>query len=406
MIQPFAPGGAVRALCANHYCKGRQIHRPAIRDRKPAWRRRQYCRELARRLRPTATQSCRTRAGKRSVRRFIAICRLMPITISVPVTLVTTSPIFLVASGKSQFKSIGDFVAAAKAKPGSLSYGSAGVGTSLHFAMELLKSKAGIDVVHVPYRGVAPNTTAMIAGDVAVSIMPYAAVKPHIGSGGLRILGVTAAKRTSLLPDVPTIAESGFPDYELVSWQGWFVPAKTPREIVNLLQREAAKALASKDVQDRLRIRAAKPSAAPRNISRRITSRSWPCTNVWPRRPRLPRKIEASGLLTDLILRSGRRPRLPRRKAAGTARRHPPILRDAALREAPQDEARSRSVGIAHMRHCTVTFFSLMTRPHSCGFLGEELRGVGRRAEHRLERELLQPLADLRALAGSRPRPG
>ena len=79
-------------------------------------------------------------------------------------------------------------------------------------------------------------------------------VKPHIESGGLRILGITAAKRTSLVPDVPTIAESGFPDYELVSWQGWFVPAKTPREIVNLLQREAAKALASKDVQDRLRL--------------------------------------------------------------------------------------------------------------------------------------------------------
>ena len=93
-------------------------------------------------------------------------------------------------------------------------------------------------MVHVHYRGVAQNTTAMIAGDVAVSIMPYAAVKPHIKSGGLRILGVTAAKRTSLVPDVPTIAESGSPDYELVSWQEWFVTAKMPREIFNLLQRE------------------------------------------------------------------------------------------------------------------------------------------------------------------------
>ena len=254
LIQPFAPGGAVELYARTITAKVTEsIGQPFVIESRPGAGGNIAANYVAKAA-PDGYTILQNQSGQAI---SPAIYRNLPFDAYndfIPVTLVTTSPIFLVANGKSQFKTLGDFVAAAKAKPGSLSYGSAGVGTSLQFAMELLKSKAGIDVVHVPYRGVAPNTTAMIAGDVAVSIMPYAAVQPHIESGGLRILGVTAAKRTSLVPDVPTIAESGFPDYELVSWQGWFVPAKTPREIVNLLQREAAKALASKDVQDRLRL--------------------------------------------------------------------------------------------------------------------------------------------------------
>ena len=292
MIQPFAPGGAVELYARTITAKvAESIGQPFVIESRPGAGGNIAANYVAKAA-PDGYTILQNQSGQAI---SPAIYRNLPFDAYndfIPVTLVTTSPIFLVASGKSQFKSIGDFIAAAKANPGSLSYGSAGVGTSLHFAMELLKSKAGIDVVHVPYRGVAPNTTAMIAGDVAVSIMPFAAVKPHIEFGSLRILGVTAAKRTSLVPESPTIAESGFPDYELVSSQGWFVPAKTPREIVNLLQREAAKALASKDVQDRLSILGVKALAAPRNNSRRITRQSWPYTNVWHMRPRLPRKID------------------------------------------------------------------------------------------------------------------
>ena len=252
MIQPFAPGGAVELYARTITAKvAESIGQPFVVESRPGAGGNIAANYVAKAA-PDGYTILQNQSGQAI---SPAIYRNLPFDAYndfIPVTLVTTSPIFLVASGKSQFKTIGDFVAAAKAKPGSLSYGSAGVGTSLHFAMELLKSKAGIDVVHVPYRGVAPNTTAMIAGDVAVSIMPYAAVKPHIESGGLRILGVTAAKRTSLVPDVPTIAESGFPDYELVSWQGWFVPAKTPREIVDKLAQETQKALAAPGVREKL----------------------------------------------------------------------------------------------------------------------------------------------------------
>ena len=127
-----------------------------------------------------------------------------------------------------------------------------GVGNPLHLTMEMLKVATGIDIQAVPYRGDAPIMTALVAGEVQVAIVPLAIARPLIESGQIRALAVTRAQRSPVLPDVPTIGET-VPGFESTSWQGWFAPAKTPREIVELVQSGVAKALQVPDVLERLR---------------------------------------------------------------------------------------------------------------------------------------------------------
>jgi tripartite-type tricarboxylate transporter receptor subunit TctC len=119
--------------------------------------------------------------------------------------------------------------------------------------MEMLKTAAGIDLVAVPYRGDAQINAALIAGEMQVAVVPLATARALIENGQLRALAVTAARRAAALPDVPTVAEQGVAGFASTSWQGWFAPARTPREIVALIQREVAKALALPDVAERLK---------------------------------------------------------------------------------------------------------------------------------------------------------
>lgn len=170
-----------------------------------------------------------------------------------PVAQITTSPLLIVASARSQITSLNDLIARARQKPGSLSYGSTGVGISLHLTMEMLRMAAGINIVHVPYRGDAPLLTALTAGDVEVACVPFATTVSHVQAGTLRALAVTTAQRVPLLPDVPTVAELGFPAFESVSWQGWFAPARTPPDIVRKLSSYARTALASSEVAERFK---------------------------------------------------------------------------------------------------------------------------------------------------------
>lgn len=174
-----------------------------------------------------------------------------PVKDFVPVTQLTSSPVVLVASSKHGISSVRGLVARAKERPGSISYGSAGVGSLLHLAMEMLKVASGIDIVHVPYGGDAPLNTALLAGEVQVAIVPLATALPHFRSGALRALAVTTRQRSSVLQDVPTVAESGFPGFEVASWQAWFMPAGTPPEIVARMQTEARKAMAAPEVAER-----------------------------------------------------------------------------------------------------------------------------------------------------------
>ena len=146
-------------------------------------------------------------------------------------------------------RTLQELVALAKAKPGSMRYGSSGVAGPLHLAMELLKGRTGIDMLHVPYKGAAPVVAALAAGEVQVGFSSVAAAMPLMKSKRLNVLAVTSAKRASALPDVPTVAESGFPGYDVTPWYGWLVPAKTPAAVITFLNAEIGKALQAPDVQ-------------------------------------------------------------------------------------------------------------------------------------------------------------
>jgi tripartite-type tricarboxylate transporter receptor subunit TctC len=185
-----------------------------------------------------------------------AIYRSLPFDVVkdfVPVTQLVASQLVLAGSPKLAATSVQELIALAKAKPGSLNYGMTGVGNPLHLTMEMFKTMAGIDIQPVPYKGDAAIFPALITGEIQVAIVPMATTLPQVAAGTLRALAVAGAKRAAALPDVPTVAESGLVGFESSSWQGWFVPAGTLREIVAIIQRSAKAALAAPDVLERLR---------------------------------------------------------------------------------------------------------------------------------------------------------
>jgi tripartite-type tricarboxylate transporter receptor subunit TctC len=170
----------------------------------------------------------------------------------VPVTQLVASTLVLVAGPGLPVGSTRELIALAKSRPGKLNYGSSGVGNPLHLTMEMIKFAAGIEIEPVPYRGDAQINTALMGGEVEIAVVPLATSLPLIAAGKLRALGVTSARRSAALPDVPTIAESGIGGFASSSWQGFFVPARTPPDIVELIQRETAKVLQAPDVRLRL----------------------------------------------------------------------------------------------------------------------------------------------------------
>ena len=170
-----------------------------------------------------------------------------------PVTQLVASNLILVASPKSSITSVRELIALAKAKPGSLNYGSSGIGNPLHLTMEMFKHAAGVDIVAIPYKSDAEINTALIGGQVQVAVVPLATARQLIEDGQLRALGVTGARRSEVLPNVPTVAEAGVPGFASSSWQGFFVAAKTPHDVVATIQRETAKVLQMPDVRERLR---------------------------------------------------------------------------------------------------------------------------------------------------------
>jgi tripartite-type tricarboxylate transporter receptor subunit TctC len=168
-----------------------------------------------------------------------------------PVSLVGIVPNILVVNPSVKAHSVNDLVVLAKAEPGKLSYASAGNGTTVHLAAELFASMTGIDIMHVPYKGSSPAVTDLIGGQVNMMFDSVSSAKPFIESGKLRALAVTTTKRSSLFPNVPTMAEAGLKGYELSGWYAVFVPAKTPKPIVDRLNSELLKALKQPDVRQR-----------------------------------------------------------------------------------------------------------------------------------------------------------
>lgn len=169
-----------------------------------------------------------------------------------PVTKADISPLIVVVHPSLPVKTIGELVKIAKAKPGAINYGSAGVGTSTYLAAELFKITAGVNLLEVPYRGGAPAQTAVIAGEVSVYFAPIATALPFVRERRLRALAVGTAKRLPMLPEYPTVAESGYPDYEASNWHGLVVPAKTPKEIVATLHAAALTALKKPEIAKRM----------------------------------------------------------------------------------------------------------------------------------------------------------
>jgi tripartite-type tricarboxylate transporter receptor subunit TctC len=169
-----------------------------------------------------------------------------------PISQLISVPSILVSDPRLPIRSLKDFIATAKQKPGDLTYASAGTGTQPHMAMELLKSMAGIDVRHIPYKGVAPALTDLIAGRTSAMFVNMISVKAHVDSGALRALANSDSKRASVMPDVPTVAEAGVPGFEAMQWFGLFAPAGTPAAIVERLQKETALALRAPAMKARL----------------------------------------------------------------------------------------------------------------------------------------------------------
>lgn len=176
-----------------------------------------------------------------------------------PVTLVAVVPNVLVVHPSVKANTIAELVALAKAQPGKLNYASAGNGTSIHLAAEVFGSMAGVNMMHVPYKGSGPAVTDLLGGQVNLMFDSITSAKPHIQAGKLRALGVTSARRSTALPNVPTIAEAGIKGYEVNPWFAVFVPAKTPKPVVDRLHDEITKALKAPDTLERFAAIGAEP---------------------------------------------------------------------------------------------------------------------------------------------------
>jgi len=180
-----------------------------------------------------------------------------------PVAFVASIPSALVVHPSIAAKSVSELIALAKARPGQLNYGSGGAGTAPHLAAELFKSIAGVDMVHVPYKGSGPAVADLLGGQISLMFNTMIQTIPHVQSGKLRALAVTGAKRSNAMPELPTLAESGLPGYAMVGWFGVLAPAGTPRDVVNRLNVEIMAILNLPDVKDRL----AKLGSEPTDIA-------------------------------------------------------------------------------------------------------------------------------------------
>jgi tripartite-type tricarboxylate transporter receptor subunit TctC len=169
-----------------------------------------------------------------------------------PVAIATIMPFVMVVHPSLPARTVKDLIALAKAKPNELNFASPGTGSTTHLATELLKSATGIKITHVPYKGVAPAATDLISGQVQIMSGDLSTMLPHVKSGRMRAIAVTGAKRSPLLPQIPTIAESGVPGYEASGWFGVLAPAATPRPIVDRLNAVIVKATSSGDARERL----------------------------------------------------------------------------------------------------------------------------------------------------------
>jgi tripartite-type tricarboxylate transporter receptor subunit TctC len=169
-----------------------------------------------------------------------------------PISLVAAPPYIVVVNSAVPVRTTAELIAHAKANPGKLTFGSSGVGSASHLSGALFAQAAGVDLLHVPYRGTGPAVTDLLGGRIDILFAPPLVVTPHISAGTLRVIGTTGSTRSPLFPDMPTIAETGLPGYESLGWFGVYAPANTPREVVGKVSADLAKILAMSEVKQRL----------------------------------------------------------------------------------------------------------------------------------------------------------
>lgn len=186
-----------------------------------------------------------------------------PIRDFAPVALATTSPLVLYVHPSVPARDVREFIAYAKANPDKLNYGSSGLGSSPHLATELLMSMAGIQMTHIPYKGIAPAVLGQLANDVQLSFTPMTVGMSHAKVGKLRAIGIGGLQRSAVLPEVPTIHESGLPGFEVTGWWGMLAPARTPLPIVMLLNREIRAVLELAEVRRNLLEQGMDPAGGP-----------------------------------------------------------------------------------------------------------------------------------------------
>jgi tripartite-type tricarboxylate transporter receptor subunit TctC len=182
-----------------------------------------------------------------------------PIKDFAPIMQVASAPNVLIINPSVPAKSLTEFIALAKQKPGELTYGTPGIGTSPHMCMELLKYMAGIDVQHIPYRGTVPAMTDVMSGQITGMFSTALSARPQIDAGTVRALGLSSNRRSGAMPNVLPIAEAGVPGYDATQWYGFLAPAGTPADIIARVHAESVKALQTKELRDKLATDGAEP---------------------------------------------------------------------------------------------------------------------------------------------------
>lgn len=176
-----------------------------------------------------------------------------PVRDFAPVTLTAMTPYLLVVHASIPARSVKEFISLAKSRPGQITFGTAGSGGGSHLATEMFRAMAGIDLVHVPYKGAAPAMTDLLTGQIGMNFNQPPSTLPHMASGRIRVLAASGARRVESMPDVPTLAEAGLAGYEATSWQGLLLPAGTPAAVVTRLHKDVSAVLSAAEMRERLK---------------------------------------------------------------------------------------------------------------------------------------------------------
>ena len=270
MITPYPPGGGTDAVArplANHFSKA--WGHPVVVDNRGSGGGVIAATMVAAAPPDGYTLFLSTGAVMVSAPLMMGKVAFDPVKDFSPVGLATVLPAFLIALSSLPANTVQELITLARASPGKFTSGSSGSGGGHHFAVEMLNAMAGVKVIHVPYKGGGPAVVALLSNEVTLNFGNYPAARPHVQSGRIKVLATAGTKRSALLPQVPTMMESGLPEFEYQTWYGFFVPARTPRAIIDLMNAEMRRALADKAISEPLLIQGAEASpSTPEELSR------------------------------------------------------------------------------------------------------------------------------------------